>query len=228
MSATDNIPSLRSTRLWKKRVEHFQAVFRRALELLRVDDSVVKGESEPSLSRRLFFHILVARRELDSKGRYGHPDRESENLPDPDSDKIEPHEKKKPDYQWKFDDTSVPDARFAMRSYTIECKRLGFPTNSGWKLNENYVRYGIHRFKDTAWKYGRGVSEGMMIGFVQNMELLDILEEVNSEVTDLDLSGLTLGENGWTPQGLSELTNTMLRSFPVQKFRLTHLWIDLR
>jgi len=221
-------PSLFSQSLWQKRVNHYLAVFERALLLLREDEGALYQESEPQLSRRLHFKLLVARRELDPNGIYGHPERESENLPDPEETEIQPHEAKKPDFQWKHDDTSISDPRFALKSYTIECKRLGAKTQSSWKLNENYFNHGLMRFYSPTWKYGLGVAEGAMIGFVQNMKFDEILTEINGVLTTSQITPLVLGQDGWKPKHLSKLSNEIVRSFRETHFTLIHLWIDLR
>jgi len=201
-------------------------VFARALELLADENDLIGDENEPVLSRKLSFMVLKALRDVDPKGLLGHPTREAENLPDPESTEVQPHEAKRPDYQWIHDDRSVSDARFALRSLCIECKRLGRPTSSGWKLNENYVNHGIDRFRSPEWKYGFGVKDGAMIGFVQNMEFEEILSEINDLLPSI--STISLSSSGWQPGGLSWLNSNLQRSFRPNEFALTHLWIDLR
>jgi hypothetical protein len=182
---------------------------------------------EPSLVRELRFATVTARRALDPKGDFHGPVFEAQNLPDPDSEQLESFEHKRPDIQWIHDDESVTDDRHREKSFVIECKRLGQVTASRWNLNEQYVISGIHRFHSKEWKYGLHMNEGMMIGFVQNMDMSAILDVVNSHVSAKSLPHLRL-EKSFVETGVSRLTHEFKRPFLRSPFTLFHQWIDVR
>lgn len=225
MNGRDPRPSLIHQKLWQARRTHYMAVFENALMLLRQRHEVPTGE--PGLVRELHFATVTARRKLDPKGRFGAPVFEAQNLPDPDSERHESFEHKRPDIQWIHDDESASDDRHREKSFVIECKRLGQTTASGWNLNEQYVISGIHRFRSTEWRYGLHMSEGMMIGFVQDMEMPTILDLVNAQATTASLPGLKL-EIDFVPSGVSRLSHEFDRPFSLSPFKLHHQWVDLR
>ncbi len=116
------------------------------------------------------------------------------------------------------------------RRFVLECKRLGKPTSSSWILNENYVQNGIHRFVTSPHEYGKGDDTGGMVGYIQSMELNEILEEVNAAARNSSAPTLelTLSSDGWKENGVSELEHELTRNFPISVFFLHHFWVDLR
>lgn len=226
MSDPPRRPSLVSVRRWQARRDHYLAVFERALDLLRECSDL--PEDEPNLTRELWFKLTTATRELDPRGRFGHPLSQMDNLPDPDSANIQPYEVKRPDFQWIHDDSSEVDDRKAMKSFAIECKRLGEKTRSGWDLNFQYVAGGIRRFHSPDWKYGHNMAEGAMIGFVQNMDMEAIALIVDSGSVGMGYGSVTRERRGWQEKGVSYLASSFSRGFAVSPFRLIHLWLDIR
>lgn len=218
-------PSLIHQKLWQSRRQHYIAVFENALMMLRQRHEL--PVDEPGLVRELHFASVTARRTLDPVGRFGSPVLEAQNLPDPNSERLEFFEYKRPDIQWIHDDESASDDRHREKSFVIECKRLGQTTASGWNLNEQYVIGGIHRFRSTEWKYGLHLSDGMMIGFVQDMELSAILAVVNSHIATASLPCLK-PEFELVTNGINRLHHEFERPFPQSPFGLHHQWIDLR
>ena len=218
-------PSLIHQKLWQSRRKHYLAVFENALMLLRQRHELPVNEL--GLVRELHFASVTARRTLDPTGRFGSPVFEAQNLPNPDSARIEAFEHKRPDIQWIHDDESAIDDRHREKSFVIECKRLGQTTRSRWDLNQQYVTGGVHRFHSAEWKYGLHMSEGMMIGFVQDMDLDAILEVTNAHLTTRCQSHLKL-ETRFIPTGVSRLTHVFERSFSRSPFTLLHLWLDIR
>lgn len=218
-------PSLIQQKLWTTRREHYIAVFENALLMLRQCEKL--PIDEPALVRKLYFTTITARRAIDPKGRFSSPRFEAQNLPDPDSEKIEGFEHKRPDIQWVHDDESASDDRHREKSFVIECKRLGQTTASRWNLNEQYVVSGVHRFRSEEWKYGLHMSEGMMIGFVQDMDLPQILNVVNSHLTSASLPHL-IHASPLSAAGVSHLRHDFERLFPLSPFTLHHHWIDIR
>jgi len=225
MSGKASRPSLIQRKLWLRRRAHYQAVLDEALLLLR-QRGALWGD-EPNLVRELQFTTVTARRKFDPKGRFGSPCFEAQNPPDPDSDRVQPFEHKRPDIQWCHDDESAEDDRNREKSFVIECKRLGKKTPSGWDLNEQYVVGGIARFVSLDWKYGHHMSEGMMIGFVQDMEPPAILNVVNTYLANQSLPPLLL-EGGFVSDGVSGLRHELKRVFLESPFQLAHRWLDIR
>jgi hypothetical protein len=225
MSGTVSRPSLTRRGLWQTRRVHYLAVFDRALQLLRQHSEL--PVLEKSLVRRLYFTTVTARLELDPKGRFERPRFEAQNLPDPDSDEVESYEEKRPDIQWVHDDPSASDDRYREKSFVIECKRLGSKTSSGWNLNEQYVVGGVHRFRSPQWRYGNQMHEGMMIGFVQDMELHVICDTVNDHLKAHGIPKLRL-QGEWKEIGITELDHDFERSFSKSPFLLIHRWLDIR
>lgn len=225
MSGKASRPSLIHRRLWLRRKAHYQAVFEEALLLLRQQDAL--WSDEPNLVRELRFTTVTARRKLDPKGQFGNPFFEAQNPPDPDADCVQPFEHKRPDIQWCHDDEGAKNDRHREKSFVIECKRLGAKTQSGWDFNEQYVISGIARFVSPVWKYGHHMTEGMMIGFIQNMEPTEILSAINDHIATHALPSLQL-EGCFVAKGVSGLDHSLERTFPNTPFHLTHRWLDIR
>ena len=223
---TPTRPKLISQRLWQTRRAHYVAVFKKALLLLR--EKAPLPADEPNLNRELKFVVVTARLELDPNGRFRAPGFEQQNLADPDASTIQPHEYKRPDAQWVDDDPAAPDDRHREKSFTIECKRLGFPPSPGWKLNEQYVIDGIERFRSTTHRYGMHTAEGLMIGYVQSMGLAAVHSEVCHHAAAKGIPGVVLSPTGWQQEGVSELEHAFQRSFLLSPFHLTHLWLDMQ
>lgn len=226
MSATATRPSLVNPRLWENRCSFYYKVFERALVLLKSKPSL--PNEEPELTRELNFTTVTARRELDPEGRFDRPRFEAQNLPDPATNSIQNYEYKRPDIQWIHDDESVTDDRFREKAFVIECKRLGTPSSRNWILTQQYVLSGITRFSSSDFRYGSYMSEGAMIGFIQNMPLDDIHSEVNSYAKQICHPPLDLDAAGWQVGGVSSLDHEFTRTFANSPFRLRHLWLDIR
>ncbi|HEV7401766.1 MAG TPA: hypothetical protein VGO11_02525 [Chthoniobacteraceae bacterium] len=218
-------PSLVKRELWLTRRAHYIAVFDRALLLLRERSEL--PVSERMLVRELHFTTVTARRALDPNGLYERPMFETQNLPDPDSEELEPFEDKRPDIQWIHDDEGAADDRHREKSFAIECKRLGGKTQSGWDLNLQYVTGGVRRFRSPLSRYGNHMSGGMMIGFVQDMELPDVLGAVNTHLANESVAHLRL-EGDFAANGVSKLGHSFERTFPQSPFHLIHRWLDIR
>lgn len=139
-------------------------------------------------------------------------------------------ERKKPDFKWGFVDHSCEDQLKGDRDFDIECKRLGKPTSSSWKLNRQYVQDGIRRFITDEHRYGEDESSGAMIGYVENMGLVDILNEVNGAIIENSepIPPLSSDTGDWQEQDTIRFDHVLIRPFPVSPFHLWHFWIDLR
>ena len=157
------------------------------------------------------------------------PTYNGDSPPYKDDQNRQPRESKKPDFYWQLVD-STADENSCERRFVVECKRLGDAPSPNWKLNENYVKHGIRRFVTSPHEYGKGDDACGMIGYVQSMELDDILHKVNTATaSNLEpITQLQLSAEGWQENGISELEHELTRQFPIKSFRLYHFWVDLR
>jgi hypothetical protein len=112
--------------------------------------------------------------------------------------------------------------------YTIECKRLG--TRVGrWVLNVNYVKKGVLRFITEEHGYGKATPSGAMIGYVQSMELDDVLGEVNAASKRSSLPPIVRADVAWQENAVTRLGHKLTRpSSLLSPFDLHHLWVDIR
>jgi hypothetical protein len=202
-----------------------------ALQMLSKETSLPNNEDQ--LNRKLFFYIHRANRILLSRDR--HLDwplfYEARNQPDADDTARAGREDKRPDFQWGIYDHQESDPERSAKYYVLECKRLGSPSakSPGWNLNANYVAHGATRFVNVTWAYGKSCRSGAMIGYVQSMDLPDILIEVNNAAKANSISDMTLSVEGWKTDDVSRLDNTLTRPAVLpDPFDLRHLWVDLR
>lgn len=144
----------------------------------------------------------------------------------------EPHESKIPDFTWEIINHTENPPR---SDFHIECKRLGSPSSSSWKLNAKYVENGIIRFVSGEYRYGKDVELGIIIGYLEDMNHNDILQEVNSaisrsqsDVPEAKLTPLEPPLAGWQNKATSRLSHKLERSFPKSPFTIQHFWLDLR
>jgi hypothetical protein len=146
--------------------------------------------------------------------------------PDLDHEEIvNEFELKIPDFQWGFTDRRKIDSSLNeyFKNYDIECKRLGAKS-----LSKEYVVNGIIRFTKKTHSYGQYTSSGMMIGYIQDMNIQTILEEINSNVNSVCLPLLILSDEECTT-AISRLDHKLDRpDIEPTPFELRHLWVDLR
>ncbi|HEX5544556.1 MAG TPA: hypothetical protein VFX10_03600, partial [Nitrospira sp.] len=190
-----------------------------ALALLHADGDDGTS-SEPDLNRRLFECLLKANENDRRRGgnRYFDypPTWEGRNPPTPDTLDTTA-ELKIPDFYWGYLDHDEPDAARCARNFVIECKRLGSVTGSGRALNLCYVEYGVVRFVHPAWRYGKDVADGAMVGYIQSMDPDGILADVNSAARQRCLPELCKDE---LERGVIWLTlsHSLSRPFEVTPF----------
>jgi hypothetical protein len=169
------------TKLWQRHEQRVLDVLVRALQLLR--DRRPYPTSEWDLNRELHFCLLEANSELwlTRRGGFAYPPNpEAKNAPDPSDARRASREHKIPDFQWSYIDHAASDPRAGARYYCIECKRLGSSGRGDWVLNSNYVEHGIARFIEIEHGYGKSVSSGAMVGYIQNTTFTSIHSEVNA------------------------------------------------
>ncbi len=222
---TASTPTFLSNDLWARREAHFTSVALRALELLH--EGAPSGD-ENALNRDLYFCMLRASRELDPEGIYPGPVAECCNQPDVDDVARATRESKRPDFTWAYLDPHEPDPRKSSIQLIVECKRLGLPTNPQWILNSNYVEHGVRRFVDPQWGYAKRFPSALMIGYWQTMDNEALLAEINDHLLAKGLPEVSLSGEGWKISSITQLSHTLVRTFPVSPFGLKHLWLDLR
>jgi len=147
-----------------------------------------------------------------------------------DEEKVNDYERTKPDFQWEFRDRlgKGSSLNLIFKNYEIECKRLGTDLTSGRNFAREYVSKGIVRFTINTHRYGQYASSGLMIGYIQDTELLIVLNEVNSVAMSTLLPILLLSSEGWKPK-VSRLAHRLNRpDVEPTPFDLRHLWVDLR
>jgi hypothetical protein len=220
-------PSISQLPLWEDHVESVNEVFSLALELLR--DTPNLPRKEVPLTRELCRCVKRANSHLWTRGRgiwWSVVAYECPNGPDAEDEIPRGYEKKCPDFKWGVVDIHQTDPSTRDMILDIECKRLG--KQAGWELNQNYVFNGVRRFRTTEHSYGRNVACATMIGYVQNMEIADVFEEVNGHSLSDGAPPLTLSPDGWQAGAISKLRNEFDRPYNKTPFCLSHMWLDLR
>ncbi len=219
-------PRLSKLNIWARHEQRVLKIFIEALTILQAGAGL--SLSEINLNRELYFCLLEANRKMGKEGFLYPPTYEAKNPPDPDDEQRTARENKIPDFYWGYLDDMEPDPRRSARNFYIECKRLGKPPRADWILNENYVHHGICRFITKEHGYAQGEQSAAMVGYVQSMELDDILREVNTAAMSFSVPKIKTSSKGWKFKGVSQLQQKINRPFPVTPFNLWHLWIDLR
>jgi len=232
-------PSIRDKVTWAD-------IDRRILDIVMAGLALLKKRSrapdkvtnEDVLSRELYEHLLKADRMLQARSsKYiviGLPIFQANCQPHSSDTHHVPREDKVPDFQWNMRSMGIVIDRrkpgwdrYAVH-YHVECKRLG-RSNTSWILNNNYIEHGVRRFIDRNHGYGKGVETGAMVGYVQNMELDDILMEVNAKADELAVPHLVLSSDSWAIGQVNRLDQVLNRPDVLPTpFSLRHIWVDLR
>lgn len=218
MTSPIRIPDLP---LWERHQEKVLAIAREALQLLKED---WPSGDERVFNKQLLFCLLKANSNARNRGEPHFdytPTWEAQTQPVPDSDEGPEH--KRPDFHWSLIDHEAPDPTRSGRYFVMECKRLGEASASGWSFNRHYVDDGIVRFVDAEWQYGRGVSSGAMVGYIETIGFSGVLDAVQTRIGEQSLPPLSTLSSA---DDLSELDHSLERPFAVTPFRLIHLWID--
>lgn len=214
----------RKKEFWKKFEESVVEVIHFALEILILKEGLPEQEDELN---RVFYECLVEanyRLQKKDRGRESPPVYEARNQPFHNDGMRTSREHKIPDFQWSITDISETDPKRSSKQFVLECKRLG--TRSGtWIFNENYVHNGIKRFITEEHGYARGVESSAMLGYVQSMEVFEILSEVNICIREIRQPPLD-------QTGDKELTVFLSHEVKLEysddKLRLEHIWVDLK
>jgi hypothetical protein len=216
-------PLLSELPLWEQHEERVVSIMRSALARFHTRRPPMAGE--PELNREFFLCILEVNREnrLAGDAWFDYPPSyEARNPPSPGTEGSA-SERKVPDFHWGYLDHEEPDARRSVRTFVIECKRLGAPSSAGWAFNVHYVDDGVGRFRDPDWRYGKDVGSGAMVGYVESMTPDEILAEVNGASATRGLPQLSPTTQA---EPLHEFDHAFDRPFEVSPFRLLHLWVE--
>lgn len=217
-------PLLSDLPLWERHEQRVLSILRSALVRLRSKEP--KGD-ELKLNRALYFCILEVNNENRQSGDSWldyPPLLEGRNPPTPETEGLAT-ERKIPDLQWSYIDHQASDPRCGVRTFAIECKRLGSRSGAGAILSLRYVDDGVRRFVDLEWQYGKDVATGAMVGYVESLTSIGLVMEVNKRLNHLCLPSLTLRQE--SEDRLTEMEHFLDRSFELTPFRLVHLWIDI-
>lgn len=207
---------------------------RRILEILRLALQMLQEQTpypieENDINHQLSIYLRRANYTLrrEDRGLDSNPFYEARNQPD--SISRTNRDDKRPDFQWEFVDYLESDPDKSSKHYVIECKRLGLPSSPTWKLNKNYITDGVLRFIEAEWGYGKFCSSSAMVGYVQNMNLSDILGEINQIAADKQIPTINPNVEGLKDNDISQLEHQIDRQQILPRtFKLNHLWVDLR
>lgn len=186
---------------------------------------------ENSINFKFYFLVRDANHRLRQKGKglLTIPLWEGQNQPSSEDEMSDARLEKEPDFQWQIVNDLEYEPNRAYRHYAIECKRLGNLASRTWNLNENYVKKGILRYTKKEYGYGKNTPSGVMIGYIQGMELVDIFSEVNSFASKESIAVIAHPVNGLINGGVSRMKQYLDRpQVPPSPFDLHHLWADLR
>jgi hypothetical protein len=190
-------------------------------------------EQEVDLNRELCRNIRRALWELrDSDEGFDRlPHFDALNQPDMNDETRATREYKRPDFQWELKDSQARTDEDHFRLYAMECKRLGLPSSPTWVLNREYISHGVCRFIKIVHGYGspKSNSSYAMVGYVQSMDLDDILGEVNGFARTYSVPNIILSIAGWQEKDISHLGHQLDRpEIHPTPLTLRHLWLDIR
>lgn len=194
---------------------------------------------EDKINRELLFCLRRANMRLLPKGRGINSNPQYEQRGQPNEQDLSPPsaDYKRVDIRWGYFDklAAMSGEHLADKYFCIECKRLGSPTSSNWKLNQNYVPHGIVRFVSEEHRYGQHTQSGAMIGYLEDMISDKIFQEINATIAQakqnlpilVKIPPLSL-QDDWSNNPINCLNHHLERAFPKSPFILWHFWLDLR
>lgn len=185
------------SQLWSRHENLILEVLGEALISLQQEKCMPTDENDISL--RFYFQIRSTNLALRKKGR-GLPSIlfwQGQNQPLEGDKPGSPRISKEPDFQWQIVNDLELNPDEAYRHYAIECKRLGKASRKNWVFNENYVKEGILRYTKEDYGYGKGTQSGAMIGYIQSMDFIAILQDVNLCANNESIPQLVLSMQGW-------------------------------
>ncbi|MBT9545675.1 MAG: hypothetical protein IV090_09820 [Candidatus Sericytochromatia bacterium] len=212
--------------LWEKHEEIYTGVFKAALQ--RLSEKHLDLSHEDRISEQLCLILNQVCYEISNPEReVPNPIWENPIHPVSEDELTNGRSNKRPDFTCKKVNSFAIDPSEHEISFHIECKRLGSPTSRTWVLNERYVTNGIARF-DSAHEYGKRANSGMMVGYIIDMEADQILAEVNQHQKRHLSHNPTLSFNFDGNKVSTAVQNLQRQNVLPQRFRLSHLWVDLK
>jgi len=152
----------------------------------------------------------------------------SQNSSTDSEDVGSPWIKKRPDLKWRVQDNTAE----LVLDFDIECKRLGERSSGGLATTHQYVTKGLVRFLSEEHRYGDGVSQGAMIGYVQNLTPKFIAKVINAcsrAVSEHKVPRIRFSGEGWDSTTVMSTVQKLTRTHvKPSNFALHHLWVDLR
>jgi len=164
----------------------------------------------------------VIRRTRASGAPEGLPTYEGRNPPSPTDSERAAREHKRPDFYWEIVDPQEPNDDAATKTLVVECKRLTPLHDRRWVHTTEYVASGVLRFIHVSHGYGMHASSGAMVGYLQDVAIEDALAEVNAVAAAHSVPTIVRDGTGDNP---AVLRHRLRRAFPIDPYRLKHLWI---
>ena len=207
-----------SDKLWRD----FEGLCLRILQkaLLDIAREATIAEDEDCLNRQLYKAIIRVSYAYIQQGDHLPPVvYEGSNPPSGSDQKRAKREFKRPDFYWAYIDEYTVSADDSAKQFVVECKRL---TRPHAHYTREYVKSGIGRFVARDYGYGKGMASGAMVGYVQDIDLDDAVERVDS-IADREVNAplilrLRRGDS-W-----ADLEHELDRPFAVSPFHLKHIW----
>ena len=203
----------RQLNLWADEEERLHKCLRLALQALQKEKIVQASDDELVISGKLRPHIRRVKRRVIPYWTF-----HSEVSAFDEAD--DPIPVGHPDFQF-----SIIDNEKNQIDYDIEAKRVRVKDGTS-KMDhcKAYVINGINRYVKGV--YGQSVPFGAMLGYVQNSQLPDLLDEVNRSLIAQSQPVINL-LGKWKEKGVSFLGHLLNRN-PSDGFTLSHIWADFR
>lgn len=196
---------------------------RRFLKFLSESLATMAGQSpfalEPELNDILFVAVIDA--------MFNDPDRddlpaftpEAKNPPNRSDTDRTGREEKKPDLRWAFNDPQATNSDDWRKEFVVECKRLANPISH---FAKEYVKSGIDRFVNPGWGYAQNMESGVMVGYVQEVNIRDAVTNVSRRNKERCIPEFTNDET--CGEAHASFEHCLDRPFPISPFRLSHIW----
>lgn len=217
-----------SSALWEKHETLYVGIFIMALRRLSESESDISHEDGISEQLCPLLTEICFEESRKKNAEIRTPDWEKPIQPVNSSELKGGKKRKRPDFTCKLVNTFAACADDHEIGFHVECKRLGYPTSSGWTLNENYVTKGIKRFDSASHEYGKRAPSGMMLGYIISMSPETILEEVNSHQAKHCADNPPIAYRGVREEIRRYGHELDRKNVQPRKFKLIHLWVDLR
>ena len=205
--------------LWLEHEKLYCSIFLEALQQLEINAEQRSDEDAISEVLCLILNEVCFRHERDVMPPVWEQPKQPVHAEELKGGKI----RKRPDFTCNLLNSFAESPEARVIALHVECKRLGQKADS-WDLNKNYVTNGIKRFDSSNHEYGKRAPSGMMLGYIINMEQTAILSAVNKHLSE-DIPKLSLT---FTQKVVSCEQNLTRKYVGPAKFKLIHIWTDLR